>query len=45
MRSRRLLREVLLPVALGVLGIAVLLPAAAPAQEEVTSAHPALQRP
>ena len=38
MRSRRLLREVLLPVALGLLGIAVLLPGAAPAQEEVTSA-------
>ncbi len=38
MRSRRLLREVLLPVALGLLGITVLLPAAAPAQEEVASA-------
>lgn len=37
MRSRRLLREVLLPVALGLLGIAVLLPAPAPAQEEVTT--------
>lgn len=38
MKSRRLLREVLLPVALGLLGMAVLLPAPAPAQEEVTSA-------
>jgi hypothetical protein len=38
MRSRRLLREVFLPVALGLLGITVLLPGVAPAQEEVTSA-------
>jgi hypothetical protein len=38
MRSRRLLREVLLPVALGLLGIMALLPEVAPAQEEVTSA-------
>ena len=38
MRSRRLLREVFLPVALSLLGIAVLLPGMAPAQEEVTSA-------
>jgi hypothetical protein len=38
MRSRRLIREVFLPVALGLLGITVLLPGVAPAQEEVTSA-------
>ena len=38
MRSRSLLRKVLLPAALGLLGVVVLLPELTPAQEEVTTA-------